>query len=169
MSILKHEHLFDLAQRLAASPPIRSPRQVDLRRAISSAYYGLFHFMLAALADEFVGTSQRRTRRYGLVYRSVEHRTLREICTEAAKQAPAKRYLAYLPPTGFGPDIQVFARAALELQEARHGADYDPLLSFTSWDAKVAVEAARTAVGCFAGSGRERKKIFLTLLLCPPR
>jgi hypothetical protein len=57
---------------LSAPPPAGPRRQVDIRRAISVAYYGLFHFTLTAADDEVVGSSQRATTRYALVYRSLD-------------------------------------------------------------------------------------------------
>jgi hypothetical protein len=169
MPILNPDHLFDQADRLAAAPVSGRPRQVDLRRAISSAYYGVFHFVLAALADEFVGVGQRSSGRYGLVYRSLDHRTLKDICGDIAKQTLPHRYTPYLPTEGFGADIQAFARGTIELQENRHRADYNPEPRFGSSEATLAISSARGAVQHFGRASQERKKAFLTLLLCPPR
>jgi hypothetical protein len=85
VTILNPDHLFEQADKLISPPPAGPPRQVDLRRAISSSYYGLFHACLVAAADEFVGVTQRATSRYALVYRSIDHKTLREVCNEAKK------------------------------------------------------------------------------------
>jgi hypothetical protein len=73
MPIPNSDHLLDQATRLIAPTASGVPRQADLRRAISTAYYGLFHAVCAAAADEFVGTGQRTSGRYSLVYRRVEH------------------------------------------------------------------------------------------------
>src|SRR5262249_25719796 len=51
VAILDPEHLFDQADRLVAPPPAGPPRQADVRRAISAAYYAVFHGTLAAVAD----------------------------------------------------------------------------------------------------------------------
>lgn len=111
MAILNPEHLFEQAERLIARPSAGAPRQVDLRRAISGAYYGVFHGALAGAADEFVGAVRRSTREYALVYRSVAHRCLRELCSEAKKAKLSAKYAVYAP-NGFGSDIQAFAAAA---------------------------------------------------------
>jgi hypothetical protein len=58
-------------------------------------------FCLTSTADEFVGITHRSTSRYALVYRSIDHRTLRDICTEAKKQNSAAKYMTYLPAGGF--------------------------------------------------------------------
>lgn len=169
MTRLNPEHFFEQADRLISSPPTGRPRQVDLRRAISGAYYGLFHFCLRTAADEFVGTTQHLTTRYALVYRSIEHRTLKEVCIEARKQTPSVRYAPYVPKGGFGVDIQAFATATVELQEQRHLADYNPQPQFRSSDAELVVDTARNAIGRFQRATDESRKMFLTLLLCPPR
>ena len=169
MAILNPDHLFEQAEKLVAPPPAGPPRQVDLRRAISSAYYGLFHFTLISLADELVGVTQRASSRYWLVYRSIDHRTLKDICIEVQKPTPPQKYAPYFPANGFGPNIQAFAIAAIELQEKRHRADYDPQPRFRTSDARLATATARSAVRRFSRASIERRRAFLTLLLCPPR
>jgi uncharacterized protein (UPF0332 family) len=168
MAILNAEHLFAQAERLVV-PPAGPPRQVDLRRAISSAYYGPFHFVLTALADEVVGVTQRTGSRYALVYRSVDHRQLKDLCQDVRKQTPPSKYVAYLLAGGFDQSIQIFAAAAVDLQERRHNADYNPQRRYTTFDAKLAIATARSAVQSFQRANLERRKAFLTLLLCPPR
>lgn len=169
MAILSPDDLFAQAEKLVVAPPAGPPLQVDVRRAISSAYYGLFHFVLTSVADEFVGVSQRTTSRYALVYRGIDHGTLRTICTEAKRAVPSARYAAYLPTNGLGPLIQAFATAAIDLQEKRHTADYNPRPRFKTLDAKLAIGAARSAIRRFEQADQASRKILLTLLLCPPR
>jgi hypothetical protein len=163
------DHSFEQAEKLVAPPSAGPPRQVDLRRAISAAYYGVFHFCLAAAADEFVGATQRGTSRYTLVYRSIDHKTLKDLCAEAKKPTPPAKYLPYIPLGGFGSNIQAFATAAIELQEKRHLADYNPEPRFRTSDAKLAVGTARSAVHRFQTADEEHRKAFLTLLICTPR
>ena len=163
------DHLLDQAERLLSSSRPGPPRQADLRRSVSSAYYALFHFVLRALADEFVGASRRRSARYALLYRSVEHRALRELCLEATKQRPSSRYAPYVPEHGFGAHLLAFSATAVELQGRRLAADYSPLASFSAKDAKLAVGAARDAIQRFGTADEEQRRMYLTLLLCPPR
>lgn len=169
MAILNPEHLLEQANRLIAPPPAGPPRQVDIRRAISAAYYAVFHATLAAAADQFVGVTKRATGQYDLVYRSVDHRSLRELCADAAKQNPAARLARYAPEHGLGPDIQEFASLVLELQRKRHSADYDPSIRVKSSDALLAVRAARNALQRFNAAGAFERETFLSLLLFNPR
>lgn len=169
MAVLNPEHLFEQAERLIAPPPAGPPRQVDLRRAISSAYYGVFHATLAAAADEFVGATKRATPRYTLVYRSVDHRAIRELCSEVKKSKPAGKYARFVPSGGFGGPLQAYAAALIELQEKRHSADYDPSLRVRTSDALVAIRTARTALRRFGRAHAAERKAFLSLLLFQPR
>lgn len=128
MAVLNPEHLLDQAERLFLPPAAGPPRQVDVRRAISAAYYAVFHHVLTLAADEFVGVTKRGSKRYSLVYRSVGHRPLRELCIDAQKVTLPAKLRRYLPSSSFGPNIQAFAAALVDLQEKRHAADYDPFI-----------------------------------------
>ena len=163
------EHLFEQADRLATVPPAGAPRQADLRRAISAAYYGVFHCLLAAAADRFVGVTKRGTVEYGRVYRSIDHRALRELCEDLRKTTLPARYGPHLPSNGLGKNMPAMAAAFSELQDKRHAADYDPLARFKLSDAQLAIRTARRAVELFEKASAARRKIFLGLLLFPPR
>jgi hypothetical protein len=125
------EHLFGQADALAASPQLR---QADMRRAISAAHYGLFHFTLTAAADMVVGFDDRSGARYSLVYRSVDHSRLRALCSQLSGTKPQN--LPLVPSGGFG-TIADFARIAGHLYELRNLADYDPSRDFTHDEARL--------------------------------
>jgi hypothetical protein len=166
---LNPDHLFEQADKLVAPQASGPPRQVDLRRAISAAYYGVFHYILTAAADEFIGVTKRTASSYTLVYRSVDHRGLRDLCDEVKKLNLTAKYQKYAPANGFGPNIQAFASAVAELQEKRHAADYDPSNRVKTSDARLAIATARSAIQRFQKAPAMRRKAFLTLLLFRPR
>ena len=166
MAILNPEHLFEQAVRLTAAG---SPRPVDLRRAISAAYYGLFHAILTAAADQFVGVTKRSTAHYGLVYRSTDHRRLRDLCTDVKKQTLPPKLARHVPAGGFGSDMVAFATIVIETQESRHSADYDPSIRIKSSDAILALLNARRAFNCFTNASAAEREAFLYLLLFQPR
>jgi hypothetical protein len=147
------------AEGLAGNP---SATQADFRRAISTAYYAIFHFCLTAAADIIVGMESRLTPAYRLVYRSVDHRTLRGLCGQLSQTSPQN--VAIIPSTGFG-KIADFARVTANLQEQRIMADYDPFLSFTDVGAILAISEARQAIDWFKACDDEQQKAFLTMLL----
>jgi len=169
MAVLNHEHLFEQAERLVLAPQAGPPRQVDIRRAISAAYYGVFHAVAAAAADQFVGVSLRSTSQYTLVYRSLDHRALKDLCEDLRKTAIPARYATHIPLDGFDEGIIAFATALTELQQKRNSADYDSAYRFRSSDAISAVNAARVAVRRLLGAPPASRRAFLTLLLFPPR
>src|SRR6266581_674546 len=110
-----------------------------MRRAISSAYYGLFHFTLTAAADMVVGPDDRSNARYRLVYRSVDHSRLRALNSQLS--GTISQNLPFAPPDGFG-EIAGFARVTGHLYELRNLADYDPSRDFTLDEARAAVSDA---------------------------
>jgi hypothetical protein len=169
VAILNPDHLFEQADRLIASPPHGPPRQVDLRRAISSAYYGVFHAVLAAVANRFIGSTKQATSLYSLVYRSIDHHALRNLCLEVTKTNLSPKYIPHTPTGGFGAEIRGFAEGTIELQEKRHSADYDPSIRFNTSDAVLVIHVARTALAQFNSASADARDAFLSLLLFRPR
>lgn len=168
MPVVNPSHLLEQAELLLRATG-RKPRQADLRRAVSSTYYAVFHTILIAAGDEFVGKTLRGARRYALVYRSIDHSAVRKMCEEAAKQTPSAKLFKYLSGTKFDPLIRQFAHLTLALQSKRHDADYDPAHRLTSVNALFAIYQARTAIDAFQKANSDSRKLFLTLLSFAPR
>lgn len=169
LPILDAEHLIEQAAQLIKPPPAGPPRQVDLRRAISSAYYAVFHQTLAAAADTVVGRTHRASSRYALVYRSINHRQLKETCEVVLRSPISPKFRDHVPVGGVGLELLRFASAVPALQEARHEADYDPRPRFRTSDAVLRIDLARTALRHWAAATVEQRTAFLMLLLFPPR
>lgn len=169
MAILNPDHLLDQADRLIAPPGGGAPRQADLRRAISNAYYAVFHVVVAQAADDFIGRTHRASPRYALVYRSIDHKSLRKLCEDVKKTPLPAKYSNYSPRGGFGPDLIALANAVVDLQEKRHLADYDTLFRVKMSDAVLAVATGRTALDRFRNANRTSRKAFLSLLVFSPR
>ncbi len=163
------EHLFDQARELIGPPPAGPPRQANLRRAISASYYAVFHAAVTAASDLFVGAVNRATSRYALVYRSIDHKRLRELCDDITKPTLPAKYASYAPQNGFGADIVAFATALVDLQEKRHLADYDPLFRATSSDALLVLRTAEAALERLRNANSAARDAFLTLLVFRPR
>jgi hypothetical protein len=60
-------------------------------------------------------------------------------------------------------------RAAVNVQEERNWADYDPMKLFTDARAKQAISDARNAIGLFEDATAEQRAACLMLLLFKPR
>ncbi len=60
----------------------RKPRQANLRRAVSTAYYAMFHCLAQCCADTLVGSagSNRSKHAWRQVYRAVEHKGTSKKC-----------------------------------------------------------------------------------------
>jgi hypothetical protein len=168
VAILNPDHLFEQAGKLISAQAGR-PRQADIRRVISAAYDAIFHATITAAVDQFVGVTNRDRSRFGLVYRSVSHAWLRDLCKEVQKPTLSNRFKPFAPPTGFGSNITAFAAAVVELQEKRHFADYDVMIRMNRSDAALAIATARAALKRFSRASRTRRLAFLSLLLFQPR
>jgi uncharacterized protein (UPF0332 family) len=158
---LDPDELLDQARRLAGQST-----QADLRRAISSAYYGLFHFFLTAAADMIVGADKRDTPYYGLVFRSIDHSQLRVVSRRLSRSKPDDLPMA--PTGGFGPIADV-ARLAGNLLELRYKADYDPYYACNANEASLAISDAQQAVDLFKATTADRQQAFLRILLFKSR
>lgn len=170
MAILNPDHLLEQAEYLLqARNSLGQIRQADRKRAISAAYYAVFHFTLTAFADEFVGKKKRKTARYALAYRGIDHGALERLCKIISKEQLAEKYTKYFPADGVGANIREFASLVVELKEKRTSADYDPAHWSKIADARTAISAARSAMMRFSRASLDRRKAFLTLLLFPPR
>lgn len=132
-----------------------APTQADLRRAISTACYGVFHFCLTASADMVCGMTSRTAPGYSLVYRSIDHARLRNLCDQLRRTNP--QGVAIVPAAGFGL-IADFARVTVNLYEQRIRADYEPSLNFTANEAKVAISEARQAIAWFRSCDEEQRR-----------
>lgn len=165
MSVTNPNHLFEQADRLIAPSAAGALRQVDLRRAVSAAYYGVFHAVMAAAAAQFIGATKGNTTEYGLVYRSIGHRQLTDLCKDLKKPTLTAKFASRVPAGGMGSNFVAFASAVSDLQEKRHTADYDPLARIRMADAKAAVATARAGLNHFAGLPLNVRLAFLSLLV----
>jgi uncharacterized protein (UPF0332 family) len=165
MANLDPEHLLEQADRLILPLPAETePRQTDLRRAVSSAYYGVFHFTVAAAVDMFVGVTNRHSEQYKATYRTVTHTWLRALCDHVRGLLKPKS-LPHLPGIDFFGPIVGFAANVSELQEARHSSDYDPSFDIKPHEAKVWISMARDAVTLFRSATDQQQAAFMALLL----
>jgi uncharacterized protein (UPF0332 family) len=141
------------ARRLARAGA-RRPRQADLKRAISTAYYALFHAFARNGADMLIGTgSNRADKAWSQTYRSLDHGAAKNACGQ-------------LRNLGFPQILCSCADAFVELQQARHDADYDPDYRVTRAEALAAIARAESAIAYLgASSRRDRKALAAQLLL----
>jgi hypothetical protein len=149
--------LLDVAVELSAQPGRGAPRQAKLRRAISSAYYALFHHFLTEASDLLVGQVERSTERYTLVYRSFEHRRMADSCKKISSEVSRSAW------------IRNCASLFVQLQNSRHEADYDPNKRVALSEVKTAITKARTAINLLSLVADSERRFFLTALLLKSR
>lgn len=140
------------ARKLANASPKR-PRQAELRRAVSTAYYALFHVLAREVADLLVGVGQNRPdRAWAQVYRALQHGEAKNACIQVGN-------------LGFSGDIIDLAKPFVALQELRHRADYDPEYRLQRADAITAIELAEGAMERLKSATRKERRAFAVLLI----
>ena len=111
-------HLIDAARILAGDSGTQRqqgrPRQAMLKRAISTAYYAMFHALCNSNANLVAGQSMGPLTReaWTRTYRSLDH-------------SPARQRMSQGTGT-MEPAVQQFATVFAQLQQQRRLADYDP-------------------------------------------
>jgi uncharacterized protein (UPF0332 family) len=144
-----HADLLDRARDSMAGKS--RPRAVYLRRAVSDAYYAVFHRLAMLCADQLVGTiNQRNGDAWRSIYRSLDHgQAKRQFKTEPAASG-----------------LSVIATAFVQLQEARHEADYNPSnLLRKRADAESFILLAESAIQKIDGLGNDQRRDLAVRLL----
>jgi len=143
-----HHDLLEQASHLALRER-KKPKQASLRRAVSAAYYALFHLLIAEGARLLSPTNPAGLKI--LIGRAFNHGQMREVCSgfvegnakpNSNRIPPATKALLTLPlDLNFVQVLQAF----VDLQEARHQADYDLTKICSRLDAVSHVQIARQA------------------------
>jgi uncharacterized protein (UPF0332 family) len=128
-----HDALLEQARHLVRRET-RRPKQVSLRRAISTAYYALFHLLVFEAARIFVG-SIKDPKLQARIQRSFAHRQVKDVSRTFTFPPPTTRsQLPRLPAevdefvrsiADPPQDLIIVARAFVGLYDARQEADYD--------------------------------------------
>ena len=137
----------------------RRPRQSNLCRAMSTAYYAMFHCLASCCANTLVGgpNADRSEPAWRQVYRALEHGLAKSNCRN-------KGFISKFPQ-----EIEDFANAFVALQEKRHLADYDPSARFTKLEVQRDIEAARAIVEGFQAARTKHRRAFAAYVLFKTR
>ena len=130
----------------------------ELRKAVSCAYYAIFHTLCRAYADVMVGPragSQLEQELWNMAYRTIDHGPARGKCNDAGSMRR------------FNQDIRKFAVRLVDLQRYRHEADYDPGATFTQTQANQIIDDAEDAVTGFNNAPPDEIRLFITYLTSP--
>ena len=105
------EDLLQQAYDLANKEPT-NPKQASLRRAVSTAYYALFHLLIDEAVSKWAIERQR-----SILARTFEHGRMKGICDGVLKSVKSG---GSVPP-----ELNTVAHNFIQLQQHRHTADYD--------------------------------------------
>ena len=146
------------------------PRQANLRRAVSSAYYALFHRLCADATAGLVGSARSRRPATRFVVRKFEHGRMRGVCESFVgnngRPALPDPLRSTFDKQSLDPRLADVCEAFVELQGERHRADYDLFRPFKRRTATNLVVQAETALVAWEQvKNTEQARLFKLCLL----
>ena len=148
---MNSEHLIEIALTLAQGEGTK-PRQAELRRAVSTAYYAMFHCICQNFADVLAGAAPNNRNNVAWIqaYRSLSHHQILSCCTRKDIQKD------------FPSDILWFRETLNRMQLQRYIADYNPNHTFFRSQVLKEIEDARDAIIAFNSAKLSDRKAFVT-------
>ena len=131
------------------------PRGANLRRAVSTSYYAMFHCLASSCADTLIGGLQagRGTDAWILTYRALNHGSAKAKCQD-------EQSLEQFPIS-----IRGFAKTFARLQKQRHRADYAPDARLRKSEAIQSINEAENAIRNFEGESLAERRAFAAYIL----
>ncbi|HEV2689122.1 MAG TPA: hypothetical protein VGV35_11220 [Bryobacteraceae bacterium] len=113
--------------------------QADFRRAVSTAYYALFHLLVEDCAQRWQGSSHAGA---AGINRAMDHGPMKSTSAQfkSARWQDWRGVTQSVPPA-----LQRVAHAFIDLQEERHLADYDNYEQWSVTDVHAVLDIARIA------------------------
>jgi uncharacterized protein (UPF0332 family) len=138
--------LLEQAEHLVSREKKR-PKQASLRRAVSAAYYAVFHLLIDE-ASKLVLPANAPAGSRSRVGRTFSHAEMKRVSQAFSSPARGRtdevsKLVQASPPVP--PDLINVAKAFVDLQEARHEADYNTAIRYTRQEATTIVASARSA------------------------
>lgn len=133
-----HDDLIQHAIFLSELNLPNEPKQADLRRAVSAAYYSLFHLLTTEAASNWKHERQRHD-----FARTFDHQPMKKCSENLCKRSPE------------GP-LALVASSFVRLQQARHSADYDNSKTWSRDEVRELIAVAEDAIAFWAAI-RERE------------
>ena len=134
-----------------------SATQTELRRAVSCAYYAMFHTLALSNANTLIGASPADQQRWAWqqTYRAADHRPTRNKLSSASLGGRFPRA------------IRRFGVAFADVQRVRHSADYDPEARFVIESVLTAIEDAASAMAAFEIVSEKDRRAFAVYVTTP--
>ena len=157
--MIKSADLIAAALDLVETGSRGRPRQANLRRAVSTTYYAMFHCLALCCADLLVGGigSDRSEPAWRQAYRALEHGAARQRCNRAAIVQK------------FPEEIQDFADKFVAMQQKRHQADYAPEARYDKVSVLQDIITIAEAITRFHQVPVKDRRAFAVYLLLPLR
>jgi hypothetical protein len=155
--------LLEQARHLANREPKR-PKQASLRRAVSTAYYALFHLLSIELAKNWKRVEERST-----VARMLDHGPMARVC--AAKREELNKHFATRPVASRQltvlRHIHAIANTFEQMHQQRQIADYDNSGKWARTDVLEKLESVQAAFESWREihDEPEAQRFIVTLLL----
>ncbi|WP_158806890.1 hypothetical protein [Beijerinckia sp. L45] len=162
-----HE-LIGVARLLNADRGPQPPSSEAIRRAVSTAYYALFHAMLKEAAERFVGASDSSVA-YEVIYRGFEHGQMSRVFKDLEKTTLSEANKKRLRRSEVTREIRDFAAVFVSMQQWRYLADYSPRFSILQKEAADLIDEAEAALHTLAKADADEKADLLAIMLVKAR
>ena len=127
------------------------PTQARLRRAVSTAYYAMFHCLAGCAANLIIGRARKPA--WHQTYRALEHGKARNACEDKGAMA------------AFPQEVRHFAKTFLILQKARQQADYALDGQYGKLDVLAAIDRAERSIARFEQTDVQHRRAFVAHVL----
>lgn len=159
-----HSDLLEQARHLLELDTTR-PRQANLRRAVSTAYYALFHLLINEAARGLASDDLLRAR----ISRAFTHTEMKDAC-KSFKGTKLPEHVLEACPQGVAtivPDpLKSIAETFIDLQAEREEADYGINYRLTRSEARQLIERVGQAFSLWESvRSQPISKVFLASLL----
>jgi uncharacterized protein (UPF0332 family) len=164
-----HEDLFAQAEILARLDA-KKPKQVNLRRSVSAAYYADFHYLTHEACCIQFGTQHAQAPYRSVIGRAFAHSAMKAACNSFGGGTLKESVIKALPRDANGrylvhPAIRDMATTFADLQEKRQRADYDRSERFKRSEVLLVIEQAKDSVAKFSAMPvSDDKKFFVACL-----
>lgn len=128
-----HSELLKQARFLAQKEP-KKPTQASLRRSVSASYYALFHFLVDE-ATKLMLSGHARGPLRDCLSRAFHHAAMKQIAVQFTNNAVSPKLASGFNQQPPQQELMDVASSFVQLQEARHEADYNRALRFTRREA----------------------------------
>jgi hypothetical protein len=135
------DELLEFAQEIASLHADR-PHQASLRRAVSTAYYALFHLLIGEATSNWVRPELR-----GALARVFDHGPMQQAAVK--KVSELERYFEMKPPVGaertVGYHLHNVAYVFVQAQYHRNEADYNTIREWALTEVQLHIDAVADA------------------------